>query len=196
MNGPRVMCSGCTAVEVDLIQPFCESCSALVLEQLSVDPLAQAGVRCHGDACAAGQLPCPTPLACGLEAAQAIADLFKQAEAKRGEPFEPTFTNPMNNDAVTPNFVGIPVALLRALTNAQEATAAPVADPVSISLKAAFLLGLAALIDVMSTDVDLPAKARWSAWVQKEVDSIPDEITADYAIDSAIAFFNETGARN
>lgn len=32
-----------------------------------VDPQAQAGVRCHGDACAAGQLPCPTPLACGVD---------------------------------------------------------------------------------------------------------------------------------
>lgn len=26
-----------------------------------------AGVRCHGDACAAGQKPCPTPRACGVE---------------------------------------------------------------------------------------------------------------------------------
>jgi len=25
------------------------------------------GVRCHGDACAAGQKPCPTPRACGVE---------------------------------------------------------------------------------------------------------------------------------
>lgn len=36
MNGPRVMCSGCTAVEVPVLQPFCEHCSALVLAQLSV----------------------------------------------------------------------------------------------------------------------------------------------------------------
>jgi hypothetical protein len=26
------------------------------------------GTRCHGDACAAGQLPCPTKAACGVEA--------------------------------------------------------------------------------------------------------------------------------
>jgi hypothetical protein len=25
-----------------------------------------SGVRCHGDACAAGQLACPTPAACGV----------------------------------------------------------------------------------------------------------------------------------
>lgn len=55
-------------------------------------------------------------------AAQAIADHFKAAEAKRGEPFRDTFTDPMNNDAVTPNFVGIPLALLRALVEAQMAT--------------------------------------------------------------------------
>ncbi|MDP3165157.1 MAG: hypothetical protein Q8N06_06840 [Hydrogenophaga sp.] len=48
-------------------------------------------------------------------AAQAIAEHFKQAEAARGEPFRDTFINPMDNDAVTPNFVGIPVALLRTL---------------------------------------------------------------------------------
>lgn len=53
-------------------------------------------------------------------AAQAIADHFKQAEAQRGEPFRDKFTNPMNNDAVTPNFVGIPLALLRALVEARE----------------------------------------------------------------------------
>lgn len=52
-------------------------------------------------------------------AAQAIADHFKQAEAQRGEPFRDTFTNPMNNDAVTPNFVGVPLALLRTLTEYQ-----------------------------------------------------------------------------
>ena len=52
-------------------------------------------------------------------AAQAIADHFKATEAKRGEPFRDTFTNPMCNDAVTPNFVGIPLALLRALVEAQ-----------------------------------------------------------------------------
>lgn len=26
----------------------------------------RGGVRCHGDACGAGQLPCPTPEACGV----------------------------------------------------------------------------------------------------------------------------------
>lgn len=62
-------------------------------------------------------------------AAQAIADHFKQAEAKRGEPFEMTFINAMNNDAVTPNFVGIPVALLRALVDAP----APNAEAVSFA---------------------------------------------------------------
>jgi hypothetical protein len=29
---------------------------------------AARGVRCHGDACAAGQLPCPTKAACGVAA--------------------------------------------------------------------------------------------------------------------------------
>jgi hypothetical protein len=29
---------------------------------------AGGGVRCHGDACAAGQLPCPTRAACGVTA--------------------------------------------------------------------------------------------------------------------------------
>jgi hypothetical protein len=28
---------------------------------------ASGGVRCHGDACASGQKPCPTPKACGIE---------------------------------------------------------------------------------------------------------------------------------
>lgn len=28
---------------------------------------ATGGVRCHGDLCAAGQLPCPTPWACAIE---------------------------------------------------------------------------------------------------------------------------------
>lgn len=125
-------------------------------------------------------------------AAQAIAEHFKAAEAARGEPFRDTFTNPMCNDAVTPNFVGIPLALLRALSAAQEATASPVAEPVHLALKAAFLVGLAALIDRMTEDVDVPAKTRWKAWVEKEVDSIPDEMTGDQAIDSAIKFFNET----
>lgn len=62
-------------------------------------------------------------------AAQAIAEHFKQAEAQRGEPFRDTFTNPMNNDAVMPNFVGIPLALLRALV---EATAAVPIDPLHV----------------------------------------------------------------
>lgn len=124
-------------------------------------------------------------------AAQAIADHFNQAEARRGDQFPETFSDPMCNDAVRANTVGIPVALLRALTNAQEATVNSVAEPVHIALKAAFLVGLAALIDRMSEDVDLPAQARWKTWVQKEVDSIPDEMTGDYAIDCAIKFFNE-----
>jgi hypothetical protein len=62
-------------------------------------------------------------------AAQAIADHFKQAEALRGEPFRDTFTNPMCNDAVTPNFVGVPLALLRALVDA-------VAQPGSLDVTA------------------------------------------------------------
>lgn len=52
-------------------------------------------------------------------AAQAIAEHFKQAEAQRGEPFRDTFINPMCNDAVTPNFVGIPIQLLRQLIACQ-----------------------------------------------------------------------------
>jgi hypothetical protein len=36
MNGPLVMCNGCAAVEVPLAQPFCSSCSDMVMEQLSV----------------------------------------------------------------------------------------------------------------------------------------------------------------
>ena len=34
MNGPRVMCNGCAAVEVPLTQPFCEHCSDQVMQQL------------------------------------------------------------------------------------------------------------------------------------------------------------------
>lgn len=30
--------------------------------------VVEGGVRCHGDACAAGQLPCPSPKACGVAA--------------------------------------------------------------------------------------------------------------------------------
>lgn len=29
-------------------------------------PAKPNGVRCHGDACCGGQLPCPTPSACGV----------------------------------------------------------------------------------------------------------------------------------
>ena len=29
---------------------------------------ADCGIRCHGDLCAAGQLPCPSPVACGVAA--------------------------------------------------------------------------------------------------------------------------------
>lgn len=36
MNGPLVMCNGCAAVEVPLAQPFCSSCSDMVMEQLAV----------------------------------------------------------------------------------------------------------------------------------------------------------------
>lgn len=36
----------------------------LVAKQLQGD-----GVRCHGDACAAGQHPCPTPEICGVKPA-------------------------------------------------------------------------------------------------------------------------------
>ena len=35
MTGPRVMCNGCSAVEVPLLKSFCDSCSAQVMEQLS-----------------------------------------------------------------------------------------------------------------------------------------------------------------
>lgn len=47
------------------------------------------GVRCHGDACAAGQKPCPTPRACGVKggdhADQAVPPGWKLV------PVEPTF---------------------------------------------------------------------------------------------------------
>ncbi|HQR97614.1 MULTISPECIES: hypothetical protein [unclassified Polaromonas] len=55
-----------------------------------------------------------------VAAAQAIAEHFKAAEARRGEPFAETFIDPMNNDAVTPNTAGIPVDLLRALVEARD----------------------------------------------------------------------------
>lgn len=62
-------------------------------------------------------------------AAQAIAEHFKQAEAKRQEAFRETFIDPMNNDAIKPNFVGIPVALLRALVEANDQTMSIVSNP-------------------------------------------------------------------
>jgi hypothetical protein len=33
-----------------------------------LENIRAGGVRCHGDACAAGQLPCPTRAACGVNA--------------------------------------------------------------------------------------------------------------------------------
>lgn len=71
------------------------------------------------------------------KAANAIAEHFKQAEAKRGEAFADTFKDALNDNAVVPTSVGIPVALLRALANAQEpvaiqaSTARPGFDPYS-----------------------------------------------------------------
>jgi hypothetical protein len=32
-----------------------------------LDTVCTEGVRCHGDQCAAGQLACPTPAACGVK---------------------------------------------------------------------------------------------------------------------------------
>jgi hypothetical protein len=70
-------------------------------------------------------------------AAQAIVDHFRQAEARRGEPFELTFINPMNNDALITNCVGVPVVLLRALVEASNPDVdavlqpAPLFDPYS-----------------------------------------------------------------
>lgn len=41
-----------------------------------IDPRVQtAGVRCHGDACCAGQLPCPTPKACGVDVPPVVKHL-------------------------------------------------------------------------------------------------------------------------
>jgi hypothetical protein len=55
-----------------------------------------------------------------IAAAVAIGEHFKKAEVRRGEPYPATFINPMQNDAVTPNAVGVPVTLLRALADAQD----------------------------------------------------------------------------
>lgn len=66
-------------------------------------------------------------------AAQAIADHFQQAEARRGEPFGETFIDPINNDAVTPNTVGIPVALLRALVEAEMQHSSPSASTAALA---------------------------------------------------------------
>lgn len=64
-----------------------------------------------------------------VAAAQAIAEHFKAAEARRGEPFGETFIDPMNNDAVTPNTAGIPVSLLRALAEANDQAMTRVSNP-------------------------------------------------------------------
>lgn len=66
-----------------------------------------------------------------IAAAQAIAEHFKAAEARRGEPFGETFIDPMNNDAVTPNTVGIPVSLLKGLVAAYQLPPMYLADGVT-----------------------------------------------------------------
>ena len=51
---------------------FCLEAIGAELDTVCIDleAIGQAlpveGVRCHGDQCAAGQLPCPTPGACGV----------------------------------------------------------------------------------------------------------------------------------
>lgn len=51
-------------------------------------------------------------------AAQALASHFKALEAKRGEPFQDAFKNPMLNGAWSQTTVGIPPKLLRDLVDA------------------------------------------------------------------------------
>lgn len=51
-------------------------------------------------------------------AALAITELVQECEAKRGEPLQATFRNPMMNGALTTNTLGIPVPMLKALVNA------------------------------------------------------------------------------
>lgn len=97
-------------------------------------------------------------------AAQAIADHFKQAEVARREPFSDTFINPMDNDAVTANFVGIPVALLRALMAAQSAPSVQVTRDAE-----RFVI----LVDAMlHQDDDLLAKALAQTQDPKTLDDV------------------------
>jgi len=43
----------------------CHSCTVALIESIERKEQPK-GVKCHGDACCAGQKPCPTPNACGV----------------------------------------------------------------------------------------------------------------------------------
>jgi hypothetical protein len=45
-----------------------DQCAALILGIQIAGEQSGAGLRCQGDGCAAGQLPCPTPEFCGCAA--------------------------------------------------------------------------------------------------------------------------------
>jgi hypothetical protein len=49
-----------------------DQCGALItgiqIANEVIEAKEGAGLRCHGDACCGGQLPCPTPGACGVTA--------------------------------------------------------------------------------------------------------------------------------
>ena len=45
---------------------LCEVTAASILREAIERKEQTKGVKCHGDACCAGQKPCPTPNACGL----------------------------------------------------------------------------------------------------------------------------------
>lgn len=51
-------------------------------------------------------------------AAMAIVEFVNELETMRGEPLQASFKNPMANGALTTNYVGIPVPMLKALVNA------------------------------------------------------------------------------
>lgn len=126
-------------------------------------------------------------------AAQAIADHFKQAEAKRGEPFGLTFTNPMNNDAVTPNFVGLPVALLRALVEAPE----PNAEAVSFAGAVPTLQQVADAerfncLAVALTDTTSELHAFFAEEARKTEPTSPDDLRV--ITDAAIRFQKRSAA--
>jgi hypothetical protein len=56
--------------EAEYIAEFKNETGAGLDADADIKPIETArvdGVRCHGDACAAGQKPCPTPKACGVQ---------------------------------------------------------------------------------------------------------------------------------